>query len=171
MRHQIVKPMSWRNIMGRKTRVIYLLGSWWTAQTLNSQFIAKRPPSKLLSHQHCLHHHLLHRIRPRIHHRKYPKLCAAHVQNIHLLLSYTRFNNILNISFTDGYLIFYMVSLYELFLKWKTSHDFGLGNARLIRVKLRRFIHVNRTFLFIEKFFKSTTLLQCRLLLKTCHIT
>lgn len=144
------------NIMGRKTRVIYLLRHWWTAKTMHRQFILPVAPSKL----RWQHRRILHRI-----HSKYVNLRTTHVQNLHFLLSLTRSNNIFNSSFICGYIKLYVVRFYDGFLTWNKSHDFWIRNGPFIRAKLRSFIHGHLTFLFIWKVFKFNTLTQCRLLL------
>lgn len=78
-------------------------------------------------------------------------------QNLHLLLSYTRSENILNISIIDWCLKLYMVSIYKVFLTWREMHDFGSRNGRFIRAKLIILSHGQQTLLLIEKVPKWTT--------------
>lgn len=113
------------------------------------QFMATMAPWKLPSQ-----HRLL---------RNYPTLRGAHVLNLDLLLSYSRYKKC-DISFIIGYFKLYMVKHYEVLLTRNTSLDFAPRNGRLMRANLRRLSYGEMTFLVKEKCLKCTMLTECRLL-------
>lgn len=124
---------------------IYLLRHWAIENTMPNSFFTITVPSKLQSHHKRLPRR---RRRLRLRLRKYRNFGAAIVHNPHILPSFNRSINKVNISYISGFVPLFMGSPYGCFLTWKTSINCGRLNEPSVRARSRRFSYKQEKILF-----------------------